>query len=73
MRMGTRADYCKNSDRCEDHPHAYGDKLTETTLIMIAMGSSPCVWGQGYYLLVKTHLCGIIPMRMGTSSYGKSS
>ena len=50
----------------EDHPHAYGDKTLDSTVICMMPGSSPRVWGQEFCRGVKVADKGIIPTRMGT-------
>ena len=66
-RVGTRfTELSAKIDR-EDHPHACGDKVTDTDSTRTDNGSSPRVWGQVYagaYLLPQTR---IIPTRVGTS------
>ena len=45
-RMGTSGLYTVVVTTKEDHPHAYGDKLTPSSVICFKLGSSPRVWGQ---------------------------
>ena len=45
-RMGTRYNRCYRMRILEDHPHAYGDKLTLLYHPLQNLGSSPRVWGQ---------------------------
>ena len=68
MRVGTSG-YAVN--RCKvpkDHPHACGDKLDKNFVLSHMPGSSPCVWGQGFLQMLEVFCCGIIPMRVGTST-----
>ena len=57
----------------QDHPHAYGDKMTQTLDSLYSQGSSPRVWGQVVDSVFHFGHFGIIPTRMGTSEYGVSS
>ena len=52
----------------EDHPHACGDKIYQTLLILEQKGSSPRVWGQGRSTEGIKHGIRIIPTRVGTSN-----
>ena len=65
--MGTSFNLMPHLYKYEDHPHAYGDKVTVLVCVFKALGSSPRVWGQVINAL--EHLCSyrIIPTRMGTS------
>ena len=66
--MGTS---CRNRQRIyqsEDHPHAYGDKVSLVKLQPICSGSSPRVWGQVDNLFILHNRGRIIPTRMGTSA-----
>ena len=65
-RVGTRIYANENVMTCEDHPHAYGDKLFMLTAKNTAVGSSPRVWGQVAKFNGKNTFAGIIPTRMGT-------
>ena len=65
-RMGTRYGFWGCCRRCEDHPHAYGDKLLQRLAIFQKLGSSPRVWGQGKYERDFVQSKRIIPTRMGT-------
>ena len=49
-----------------DHPHAYGDKSFQTIGKYTETGSSPRVWGQGYFSAAFRCVRRIIPTRMGT-------
>ena len=53
----------------KDHPHACGDKLFFYFLIGAPTGSSPRVWGQVNILNRRLYSVGIIPTRVGTSSF----
>ena len=67
-RMGTSIVTSQKQVRRKDHPHAYGDKVSDDTRELYMTGSSPRVWGQvitAQWVLIKL---GIIPTRMGTSS-----
>ena len=50
----------------QDHPHAYGDKLSGAFFQANFLGSSPRVWGQVLSSLRDFLPYRIIPMRMGT-------
>ena len=50
----------------QDHPHAYGDKHCNDKCMAKRMGSSPRVWGQGYFFNIFILWHRIIPTRMGT-------
>ena len=65
--MGTSTAAASIAGDVEDHPHAYGDKLTACSHEGYAIGSSPRVWGQGSLSVVPAVLTRIIPTRMGTS------
>ena len=66
-RMGTSLFPRSLQGQCRDHPHAYGDKLTEKCSDISAEGSSPRVWGQVYTITLSDYSARIIPTRMGTS------
>ncbi len=65
-RMGTRKRGCKDVENTRDHPHAYGDKGVFSRKKLIAIGSSPRVWGQDRLNRFNNFFHGIIPTRMGT-------
>ena len=65
--MGTSKNCIYTCYDCKDHPHAYGDKVMILLLTVLALGSSPRVWGQEAPLLVCNDNIRIIPTRMGTS------
>ena len=46
MRVGTRFSFSSVAFRCQDHPHACGDKTATEIRAAYQPGSSPCVWGQ---------------------------
>ena len=64
--MGTSKKLSFSYNRCQDHPHACGDKLDLTYGISLIAGSSPRVWGQGNRNEVGGASHGIIPTRVGT-------
>ena len=66
-RVGTRIKNCCICQRVKDHPHACGDKLSLARPRVIAVGSSPRVWGQGGILAKSLVNVRIIPTRVGTS------
>ena len=66
-RMGTRLSAHNALRHLQDHPHAYGDKFGNYTAGLDKKGSSPRVWGQGFYLKHGKLPFRIIPTRMGTS------
>ncbi len=66
MRVGTSLSFSSFTLFFEDHPHACGDKEKWRLKRSRAMGSSPCVWGQGIGLKHGYVIIGIIPMRVGT-------
>ena len=53
--------------RCQDHPHACGDKFEVLPLVSLSLGSSPRVWGQDNMDTSTIVQIRIIPTRMGTS------
>ena len=67
-RMGTRAGALRLLTVSQDHPHAYGDKLTAKAKRLLKKGSSPRVWGQEILYVLKPVTARIIPTRMGTRS-----
>ena len=67
MRVGTRYPSMMHSQAGKDHPHACGDKYTDCYTVALSPGSSPCVWGQEVFLIIKELGIRIIPMRVGTS------
>ena len=67
--MGTSSHTAENSYAEQDHPHAYGDKRRWCPQRPPSQGSSPRVWGQAFRAISGTPSEGIIPTRMGTSSY----
>ena len=64
--MGTRAGALRLLTVSQDHPHAYGDKLTAKAKRLLKKGSSPRVWGQEILYVLKPVTARIIPTRMGT-------
>ena len=68
-RVGTRPLVIVALQADEDHPHACGDKKITPLRERKRQGSSPRVWGQAWLsdCLLRCH--GIIPTRVGTSSY----
>ena len=69
MRVGTRKAKQRYNWSVGDHPHACGDKKKGVKNMKPIAGSSPCVWGQVAKLGEEIRNVGIIPMRVGTSSY----
>ena len=69
--MGTRAEIRAAYQPLDNHPHAYGDKLTILFHSDGQKGSSPRVWGQVYFFSFMVILL-IIPSRMGTSCEEKN-
>ena len=67
-RMGTSIALCAGVAVVLDHPHAYGDKLLATMIVLNIIGSSPRVWGQASKFKSETSASRIIPTRMGTSN-----
>ena len=67
MRVGTRVIFQLKMALEKDHPHACGDKQLANKAYHIAVGSSPCVWGQDFFGNVFINPVRIIPMRVGTS------
>ena len=65
-RMGTSQAYRQLRLARQDHPHAYGDKLSGASATRIVLGSSPRVWGQVWALFPAFWYLRIIPTRMGT-------
>ena len=56
--------------RCPwDHPHACGDKNVVILEHTERRGSSPRVWGQVLTVLALSVKSGIIPTRVGTSTF----
>ena len=66
-RVGTRHFMINLSPKCQDHPHACGDKVLILKHTRFLSGSSPRVWGQDYRLIDENGDVGIIPTRVGTS------
>ena len=66
-RMGTSKEAVAFPTKYVDHPHAYGDNVTQRAYFDPCGGSSPRVWGQGETLGNVGNFSGIIPTRMGTS------
>ena len=65
-RVGT-SEYCVyDKQKCEDHPHACGDKCSYTAFKFTAYGSSPRVWGQVADRIESLEKRRIIPTRVGT-------
>ena len=65
-RMGTRIEKCISYSLRQDHPHAYGDKLSTRGSDTQGEGSSPRVWGQVDKKFDDLSAKRIIPTRMGT-------
>ena len=65
-RVGTRSLHIMTYFIFQDHPHACGDKLGRFFLVAFIKGSSPRVWGQGFYLKYGKLPFRIIPTRVGT-------
>ena len=66
-RVGTRVWRTNEPRRCEDHPHACGDKCYTSIILQRVEGSSPRVWGQVIIRCAPALIVGIIPTRVGTS------
>ena len=66
--MGTSKKDVYGLSGLRDHPHAYGDKIMLIKLMVMAVGSSPRVWGQVTSKVFKAEISRIIPTRMGTSA-----
>ena len=73
MRVGTSIEYVLELESGKDHPHACGDKSFSSCTISLALGSSPCVWGQVKVRTPLGRVLGIIPMRVGTSGVRSSA
>ena len=73
-RVGTRVITSGQEVISQDHPHACGDKVLASLLIVLSVGSSPRVWGQASRSFAILPIIGIIPTRVGTSAkkYSKS-
>ena len=69
-RMGTRVFVNICIKNTEDHPHAYGDKPSDSLAILKLEGSSPRVWGQETVSQIGKTQVRIIPTRMGTRWHG---
>ena len=67
-RVGTSPSPCRSMSALQDHPHACGDKITGSGVILSPMGSFPRVWGQDHCYPQRPPPAGIIPTRVGTSS-----
>ncbi len=65
-RVGTRLSPRGLSLTARDHPHACGDKITGSGVMLSPIGSSPRVWGQGIYNGLMKPYERIIPTRVGT-------
>ena len=65
-RVGTRLCPSHNRRTSWDHPHACGDKLSLALPSVMAVGSSPRVWGQGDSVRNCWIMERIIPTRVGT-------
>ena len=65
-RMGTSLPPYGLCRSFRDHPHAYGDKKTNTVASLTKLGSSPRVWGQVDSAGINYDFKRIIPTRMGT-------
>ena len=65
-RMGTSISVMRADDNVQDHPHAYGDKLSCCLSSLSKAGSSPRVWGQVSNDKNEVLIGRIIPTRMGT-------
>ena len=66
MRVGTSFFFSLARAIPADHPHACGDKSESGAIATRIEGSSPCVWGQGFFDGDKEKKNRIIPMRVGT-------
>ncbi len=71
--MGTSSLLRKLPYPSKDHPHACGDKLVGECKPSVVSGSSPRVWGQGFYLKQGKLPFRIIPTRVGTSAFSAVS
>ena len=67
--MGTSIGVLYDRWAVGDHPHAYGDKTTQSQENQQTLGSSPRVWGQVELIDELGELERIIPTRMGTSLF----
>ena len=72
-RVGTRSMIPVPASAKRDHPHACGDKTWSANTIFGIVGSSPRVWGQAYFNVLKTAYIRIIPTRVGTRIASASS
>ena len=67
--MGTRLLIKIDTVTGTDHPHACGDKITGSGVMLSPIGSSPRVWGQADTVSDVSQTVGIIPTRVGTSNF----
>ena len=67
-RVGTSSTHGAYMQYHRDHPHACGDKGDKKSLVRVATGSSPRVWGQAPFGAEGGVNDRIIPTRVGTSS-----
>ena len=67
-RVGTRFTQKPYFSVCPYHPHACGDKVSDALPSVIAVGSSPRVWGQAFLNINGVSSFRIIPTRVGTRS-----
>ena len=71
MRVGTSCWLSIRVYAYRDHPHACGDKPALGLSLCFEVGSSPCVWGQGFQQQKFDSCIRIIPMRVGTRTLSK--
>ena len=68
-RVGTSFGRYISCRKRRDHPHACGDKQAINAKACMPQGSSPRVWGQGFYRIASLMKDRIIPTRVGTSFF----
>ena len=67
-RVGTSQAMREVTYRVKDHPHACGDKVSNSVICVDISGSSPRVWGQAVFFRDEVLGYRIIPTRVGTSN-----
>ena len=65
-RVGTSQAMREVTYRVKDHPHACGDKVSNSVICVDISGSSPRVWGQAVFFRDEVLGYRIIPTRVGT-------
>ncbi len=68
MRVGNGRLASNKSGNSSVHPHACGERLHQSSFVLLSVGSSPCVWGTAKQVPVLQTGTRFIPMRVGNGT-----